>query len=63
MIGGYWTDDRYVPEPSVQRFEVWLGGVFARRPCDGCRKPLGSDPRRLINKRQYHPACAPPVTE
>jgi hypothetical protein len=53
------TEDRYVPEPSVARFELWLGAVFAERLCDGCRKKLGGDPRRMIDHKQYHPGCEP----
>jgi hypothetical protein len=54
---GHWTDDRYVPEPSVQMFEKFLGAILAQRPCDHCRQPLGSEPRKMIDKKQYHPQC------
>lgn len=57
MINGHWEDDCYVPEPSVQRFEALLGKILGGRPCDGCGRPLGNVPRRMIDHRQYHPEC------
>jgi hypothetical protein len=63
MIRGYWTDTRYVPEPSVAKFEQELGKLLAQRPCDGCGKPLGSEPRRQKNQKHYHPGCDEEIAE
>jgi hypothetical protein len=53
------TEDRHTPEPSVSGFELRLGAVFAERLCGGCRKKLGSGPRRMLDHKQYHPGCEP----
>ena len=57
MIQGHHEADRYVPEPSVRRFEIELGAHLGRRRCDGCGLQLGNDPRRMIDKKNYHPKC------
>lgn len=54
---GTHTDTQYIPEPSVQTFEKALAQYIGKRPCDGCGKPLGNEPRKQHNKRQYHPQC------
>lgn len=56
---GQWSDGRYVPEPSVQAYEVFLARVIAARPCAGCMLPIGAGPIRASGGRSYHPACAP----
>lgn len=56
-IEGHWEKDRYVPEPSVRMFERFIGNVLAYRRCDGCGQILGSNPRRLSVRKQYHPRC------
>lgn len=58
MIRGCWKDGRYIPEPSIQRFEIELGKIIAAQPCNSCGKPLGTNPRRILDKKQYHPECA-----
>lgn len=58
-IKGYWENGYYIPELTVQRFEIELGKWIAARSCDGCGRRLGSDPRRIINHRHYHQQCAP----
>jgi hypothetical protein len=58
-IKGHWEDGYYVPEPSVRAFEAFLAEAFGKRCCDGCKLPLGNEPRRMLDHKQYHPACAP----
>lgn len=41
-----------------EAFEKMLGDWIADRSCDGCGFRLGPAPRRMIDKRQYHPSCA-----
>lgn len=48
---------QHIPHPSVTAFERFLGNILAQRPCDGCRKSLGSAPRRMLNHKQFHPEC------
>jgi len=57
MITGYWKDGYYIPDPSVTRFEQQLGRLLGLRLCNSCHKPLGNKPRRLVDRRQYHPEC------
>lgn len=47
----------HTPEPSVRAFEAFLAKVLGKRPCDGCNRPLGNQPRRMLDCKQYHPAC------
>lgn len=60
---GHWHDGRYIPEPSVARFEIALAAFIQDRLCAGCGKPRGSGPLRAGKHRFYHPACAPPRRE
>lgn len=57
-IKGTMTDDYYIPEPSIRAIEAVLAEIIGRRRCDGCGKPLGNDPRRMLDRKQYHPGCA-----
>lgn len=56
-VRGRWQDGRYLPEPSVRAFEQKLGQLIAAQRCAACGEPLGSAPRRQLNRQQYHPAC------
>jgi hypothetical protein len=49
--------DRYVPEPSVARFEAMLGAIVAERPCFGCGTRRGPGPLTALDGRWYHPEC------
>lgn len=47
----------YIPKPEIRIFEQRFGRLLAIRPCDKCKKALGSEPRIFINYKMYHPAC------
>jgi len=57
MIYGRHRDGYYEPEPSVQRFECFLGAIISAIPCAACRNPLGEGPMIQVDHRKYHPDC------
>lgn len=44
------------PAPATA-FERALGAFLALRRCDKCGKALGSSPRKMVGRGQFHPAC------
>ena len=56
-IFGVHRDGRYIPEPSVQAFEKFLGKIISAKPCAVCGKALGEGNMFQIDHKKMHPDC------